>query len=85
MPIVRVLRTPLLQLFRVGFVFAFLGLVAGLGYDDPDKLIWDAILRFFIHLVGAMAIAAPILGAVVIYRRVRLRRLSARLKREFGA
>jgi hypothetical protein len=76
----RALRTPLLQLV----VFALLGLVIGVGQDHPDKLIWDAILRFCIHVIGAMAIAAPILGGILIYRRNRLRRLSARMSRDLG-
>ena len=84
MPIFRALRTPLLQLFRVGFVFALLGLVTGIGHDNPDKLIWDAILRVCIHVIGVMAIAAPILGGMLIFRRIRMRRLQARIERELG-
>jgi hypothetical protein len=83
MPILRALRTPVLQLFRVGLVLALLGVVAGIG-KDPDELFWDAILTFCIHVLGGMAIAAPVLGGMVIYRRIRLRRSSARIRRELG-
>ena len=71
MLILRALRTSLLHIFRLAVVVALLGLVTGIGHDDADKLIWDAILRFCIHALGAMAIAAPILGGTLLYRRIR--------------
>jgi hypothetical protein len=88
MPILRALRAPLLQLVRVALVFALLGLVVGIWQDNPDNVIWDAILRFCLHVVVPMAIvvaiAAPILGGILIYRSIRRRLLEARIKREFG-
>jgi hypothetical protein len=75
MPILRALRAPLLQLVRVALVFALLGLVVEIWKDGPDKAIWDAILRFCLHVAVPMAIivaiAIPILGGVLIYRRIR--------------
>ena len=84
MPNLRALRSPLPHLFRFGFVVALLGLITGIGPDDPDKLIWSAILRFCIHVTGTMAIAAPILGVILIYRRIRQRRLEGRIRRTYG-
>jgi len=79
----RALRTPLLQILRVGLVFALLGVVAGIG-QDPERLIWHAILSFCMHALVAIVVAAPVLGVMVIYRRIRLRRLSARIRRDLG-
>ena len=45
---------------------ALLGVVTRIG-KDPDKLCWDAILTFCIHLLGVMAIAAPVLGGMIEY------------------
>ena len=84
MPSLRALCTPLLHIFRFSVIIAVLGLVTGIGHDNPDKLIRDAILRFCIHLLGTMAIAAPILGVTLIYRRIRQRRLEARIRRTYG-
>jgi hypothetical protein len=89
MPILRALRAPLLQIFRVAVVITVLGLVVGIWQGAPDKVIWDAILRFCLHVIVPMAIvvaiAAPILGAILIYRRIRLRLLSARMRRKLGS
>jgi hypothetical protein len=88
MPILPALRAPLLQIFRVAVVITVLGLVVGVWQDDPDKLIWDATLRFCLHVIVPMAIivaiAAPILGGILIYRRIRLRLLSGRMRRHLG-
>jgi hypothetical protein len=84
MPILRALRTPLLHIFRFAVVVALLGLVTGIGHDEAGKLICDAILRLCIHVLGAMAIAAPVLGGMLLYRRIRQRRLEARIRREYG-
>jgi len=77
----RALRKPLLELSAIGLVFALLGFVTGIG-RDPNKLFWDAIISFCIHVFGVIAIAAPVLGALLIYRRIRLRRLLARMGRD---
>jgi len=81
MPTLRALRKPLLELLAIGLVFALLGFVTGIG-SDPNKLFWDAIISFCIHVFVVIAIAAPVLGGILIYRRIRLRRLLARIGRD---
>jgi hypothetical protein len=83
MRILHALRPWLKQLAAVALVFALLGVVAGIG-KDPARLFWDAIAHFSLHFFGALTIAAPILGGVLIYRRIRLSRLEARIRREYG-
>jgi hypothetical protein len=77
---------------RVSFVFALLGVVAGIG-EDPEKAVWDAVATFCVHVIGAIAflalgaviVVAPVLGVMLIYRRLRFRYRVARLRRRLPA
>src|SRR5262245_25284528 len=80
------------ELVRVGFVFALLGVVARTG-EDPEKVFWDEVAKFCIHAIGVIAfialgavvIVAPVLGVMLIYRRLKFSYGVARLRRRLAA
>jgi hypothetical protein len=80
----RAVRQTMLEVWRLGLIAALFAVVSGL-WQEPEPFLWDAILSFCIHVLAAMAILVPLFGGVLIYRRIRQRRLLARIRREFQA
>jgi hypothetical protein len=65
----RAMRSPLLQLVAVGLFAALYHVATGIG-RDPKELIRDAIVTFCVHVFGAVAIAAIVLGGIRLYWRL---------------